>query len=348
MDKRVLKMGPFIISFILFVMLPFTLLGQNIKITKISDDIIVLHPAEPRNLSVIREVGGTMVAIHTTGGIVVFDSFTSLQAGTEARNLIEKYFPNVPIKYLINTHHHADHVRGNQCFRDACIIGHRNVERYMLEDHERLMNKYGHFDSKIDSLSNLLSKKNYSSDSERKNIEENLALWRGAKAFLEPYVPTPPSFQISSNTILKFGGKTFEILFFGIAHTDNDLVVLDKEDRLLIMGDLFCYRKCYIMGLQSDAENWISLLDQLIDRKDEYDYVIPGHGGVVENVDALIEQRDYLKNICEVVVNARQKGLTLGKAKESICFEQYNEYIMYDRIGLDVEAYWQQLEKRRN
>ena len=218
----------------------------------------------------------------------------------------------------------------------------------MLEDHERLMNKYGHFDSKIDSLSNQLSKKNYSSDAERKNIEENLALWSDAKAFLESYVPTPPSVQISSNTILRFGSKTFEILFFGTAHTDNDLVVLDKEDKLLIMGDLFCYRKCYIMGLQSDAENWISLLDQLIDRKDEYDYVIPGHGGVVENVDALIEQRDYLKNICEVVVNARQKGLTLDKAKESIRFEQYNEYMMYDRIGLDVEAYWQQLEKRRD
>lgn len=348
MDKRVLKMGSSIISFILFVMLPFTLLSQNIKITKISDDIIVLHPAEIRNLSVVREVGGTMVVVSTTDGIVIFDSFTSHQAGTEARNLIEKYFPNVPIQYLINTHHHADHVRGNQCFRDACIIGHRNVEKYIKEDYERLMNKYGHYDSKIDTLTRLLIKKKFLSDKERKKIEEDLVLWNNARNFLQSYVPTPPSVQISSDTILKFGGKTFEILFFETAHTDNDLVVLDKEDKLLIMGDLFCYRKCYIMGLQSDAENWIALLDQLIVCRDEYDYVIPGHGGVVENIDALIEQRDYLNNICKAVVNARQNGLTLDEAKESIRLEQYNEYMMYDRIGLDVEAYWQQLEKRRN
>lgn len=102
------------------------------------------------------------------------------------------------------------------------------------------------------------------------------------------------------------------------------------------------------MGSQSDAENWIALLDHLIDRQDEYDHVIPGHGGAVENVDALVEQRDYLKNICEAVVTARGKKLTLDQAKKTITLEQYKNYIMYDRISLDVEAYWQQLDKRRD
>ncbi len=348
MDKRILNMSTFITSLIIFILLPVTLPGQNIQVTKLSDDVIVLHPSEVRNLEVIREVGGTMVAVRTEDGLVVFDSFTSLEMGMEAQDLIETAFPNEPIRYLMNSHHHADHVRGNQCCRDVCIIGHRNVERYMMEDHGRLMKKYGHYDGKIDTLSKLLSNKKFSSDDNVKKVEEDLAFWKEAKDFLESYVPTPPSFQITSDTILKFGGKTFEILFFGTAHTDNDIVVLDREDRLLIMGDLLCYRKCYVMDPSSDAENWITLLDHLLDRRDEYDHVIPGHGGAVENIEALIEQRDYLKNIYEAVVTSRENKLTLDQAKETMHLEQYKNYMMYDRIGLDIEAYWQQVDKRRD
>ena len=51
---------------------------------------------------------------------------------------------------------------------------------------------------------------------------------------------------------------------------------------------------------QSDAKNWIVLLDTLTNRKDEYDYVIPGHCSIVQDVEALIEQRSYLKTICEL------------------------------------------------
>ena len=116
---------------------------------------------------------------------------------------------------------------------------------------------------------------------------------------------SPLTFQITSDVILKLGGKTFEILYFGTAHTNNDLVVLDRESRLLIMGDLLCHRKCYIMSPESDATNWIALLEKLIERSTEYEYVIPGHGGVVANVNALMEQRDYLKNLCNAVKNAR-------------------------------------------
>ena len=192
----------------------------------------------------------------------------------------------------------------------------------------------------------MLKKKKFSSEDEKMKIEEDLSFWNGARMFLESYVPTPPSVQISSNTILKLGGKTFEILFFGTAHTDNDLVILDREDRLLIMGDLLCYRKCYIMSSQSDAENWIVLLDHLIDRRDEYDHVIPGHGDAVLGVEALIEQRDYLKTVVDAVKAARKRGLSLERAKVEIQMEEYSEYMMADRIGLDIDAVWQQLERK--
>jgi len=334
-----------VIFCILFLVIPCSLMPQDIKVTRISDDIIILHPRQVHDLTVVREVGGTIAVVRTDSGIIVVDSFVSNQAAEMARKLIREHFPKSPFKYLICTHHHADHVRGNQCFQDACIIGHVNVEKYIMDDYNRLLKKYGHYHKKIDTLKLFLKEGKYKSVNEKKRIEEDLVFWNGTKAFFKTYKPTPPSLQISSNTTLKLGGKTFEILFFGIAHTDNDLVVLDREDRLLIMGDLLCYRKCYIMGSQSNAKNWIALLDQLIDRRDEYNYVIPGHGDAVENIDALVEQRDYLKNICDAVESAQQRHLTLDQAKKSIQLEQYKTYMMYDRLDLDIEAYWKQIEQ---
>jgi cyclase len=311
----------------------------------VTDDLIVLHAGEIDNMVVVREVGGNMTAIRTDSGVVVTDSFVSPQAGREARYLIEAHFPNVPIKYLINTHHHSDHIRGNQYFRDAVIVAHVNLEKHLLDDYDRLIEKYGNYNEKIVELKERIKEVQDGTTEQGKKLKEDLAYWEDVKAFLEQYIPTPPSFQITSNAILKLGDTTFEILYFGTAHTNNDLVVLDRDDKLLIMGDLLFYRKCYIMNPKSDPANWISLLNKLIERSDEYEYVIPGHGGVVLTVDALKEQRDYLKNLCDAVKGARQSDLNLDLAKKEIRLEQYKKYIDYDRIGLDIEACWQQLEK---
>lgn len=283
-------MKQMVIPFLIFFSLSFVLRSQDIAVTRISDDVLVLHPKVIDNMTIVRKVGGNMTAVRTDDGIVVIDSFTSLQAGQNARVLIQAHFPDVPISYLINTHHHSDHVGGNQSFQDACVVAHINLAKY---------------------------------------------------------VSAPPSIQITSDAILSLNDKTFEILYFGAAHTNNDLVILDREDRLLIMGDLLCYRKCYIMNSESDAENWIALLDELIDRRSEYEDVIPGHGGVVVSAEALIEQREYLQDICDEVKNARHRNLSLDQAKEEVRLEKYKKYIYYDRIGLDIEAYWKQIEKKR-
>jgi len=262
--------------------------AQDIGVTTIGNDVLILHPAKAHDLPNIRRIGGTVTAIRTDSGMVIIDSFSSLQTAKKARNLILEYFPNSTFEYLINTHHHDDHILGNQCFSEACLIVHKN----------------------------LLKHQNFS-----------------------------PTIQITSDTILSFGNKTFEILYFGPAHTDNDLIILDKDDRLLIMGDLFCYKKCYLMGPQSDVINWIVLLDKLINRRDEYDYVIPGHCGIFYTVKALIEQSSYLKTICETVENAKSRNLTLEQAKRHNLLQQYKSYMMFDKIGLDIERYWNQIEK---
>jgi len=309
--------------------------SESIQSTKISEDVIVISGG-----------GGNITAVRTDEGILIVDSFASPQEAREARTLIEGHFPGSEIKYVINTHHHADHIWGNQVFDDAVIIGHANIEKNLMRDYAETLKEYEEYDDKIGALEIKLKEGKADKSGDTEKTEKDIARWKRIKAVFDELVPTPPDVRIACDSSLKLGAKTFEFLCFGTAHTDNDLVVLDRDDGLLIMGDLLFYRKCYIMGPHSDTKHWIALLNKLIDNSSRYEHVIPSHGparGV--GVSALEEQRDYLQALWDAVVGARQKGLTKDQAINQINLDQYKDWVDYDRIGLDIEACWIQMDR---
>ena len=51
--------------------------AQNIAVSKINEDVVILHPVIADNVKMIREIGGTVVAVRTDDGILVSDSFNS-------------------------------------------------------------------------------------------------------------------------------------------------------------------------------------------------------------------------------------------------------------------------------
>ena len=262
-DRRHREASSLILVLLLILSLPAILAAASpeLQVTRVTDQVIVVHGG-----------GGNVTAVRTTSGILVTDSFISPRAGQEARTLIETHFPSLPIKYLVNTHHHFDHIAGNQHFRDAVIIAHVNIVKRMDAYRARLFEEH----------------------------EDDRTL----SPALADFVPTDPSILISSDIVIHLGGKTFEILHFGNAHTDNDLVVLDREDKLLVAG----------------------------------------HGAVVVDVSALDRQREYLIDLWNAVTDAHTRGLTLEQAKRAIVLEKYKDNIKYDKIGLDIEACWDQME----
>ena len=74
------------IGFLIFIVLAMPLMAQDIQATRITRDVIVVHGG-----------GANITAVRTDSGIVVIDSFLSLDAAREARHIIRDSFPDIPI-----------------------------------------------------------------------------------------------------------------------------------------------------------------------------------------------------------------------------------------------------------
>lgn len=73
----------------------------------------------------------------TTDGLVVIDTLLYPEETRQISRFIQKHFANQPIRYVINTHHHADHTTGTSLFGETQIVGHR-LCRQLLDTRGRV------------------------------------------------------------------------------------------------------------------------------------------------------------------------------------------------------------------
>ena len=105
--------------------------------------------------------------------------------------------------------------------------------------------------------------------------------------------PGPPNVTFENEAHIHLGGKNVDLYHFGRAHTNGDVVVLFKQDRVLAAGDMFTFGDAtpelidYAGG--GSAKEWTKTLDSALML--DFDGVVPGHG-VVTNKREMAKYRD--------------------------------------------------------
>ena len=198
----------------------------------------------------------------TGDGVVVIDALGSPALAEALIAEIRRITPQ-PIRHVIVTHYHADHIYGLQAFKavGATVIAHVAGRDYLNSDTARLRLEASRRDlfPWVDDKTEVLA-------ADR---------WLHAR-----------------ETRLRVGTVDFHIRHAGPAHTAEDLVVHLPQQGVLFAGDLVFQGRIPFIG-QADSRQWITALTQLIDT--DAKIVIPGHGP--ESMQARADlslTRDYL------------------------------------------------------
>lgn len=323
-----------LLPILLFVVVAWATEDEEIIADKISDEVLV-----------IKGGGANVTAISTDNGLVVVDTFTTPASARVARKLIEE-FSSQPIRYVINTHFHADHSYGNQVFSDAVIIGYKNYVKYATARYGE--DRLASIEEAIRELQQQLKTVDPDTD-ESKMLTEAIEIRQKLLIDSKGFVLTEPAISLCGSATIHLGGKTFKILHYGCAHTDTDLTIFVPEVKLLVTGDIFWDTWTpYIDPVESDPQNWIDTLDKLLTLDGKVQHIVPGHGNVRE-FEALRVQRDYLDELLCAVSSARDRDLSLEQAKAEIAMEKYDDYKRhYSRLPFIIESCWRYLERTKS
>lgn len=249
-----------------------------------------------------------------------------------------------PIRAVVNTHYHLDHVAGNGVFAGTVpIIAHERT----AEAFATLLGGNGGQGWTVTDLptkSALCYGENFSelvADDAPARAEANRRL---SEPGYERITIVPPTHTFSDRFAFHLPDEVVRLCYFGPAHCDGDVVVHLENARVVFMGDLFFRDRFPWLG-DCDLDGWIRVLDCVLSF--EIDTVIPGHGppGTLHDVAAF---RDLLTALRDAVATVIRTGASEEDAVQRVRLPRYEALPRYaEWIGADVRSAYRYLKGKR-
>ncbi len=281
-----------------------TFLAQNILASSVQLNLIEVAPGifvhQGEHFDVDESYQGDICNIGFIIGkdsVAVIDTGGSLLVGESLKISIREK-TSLPIKYVINTHVHLDHIYGNAAFNNpnTKFVGHRNLPKAMQF---------------------------------RKNFYETLNL-RYLKTPIEKSIQIPPSILVQENEskIFDLGERKIKVTAYSPAHTNNDVTITDIKTGTLWAGDLLFIERTPV--IDGDIHGFIDVLGQLISLND-INLVIPGHGTPTRNwQNAFKKSKDYFITLRDDIRRSISEDQGLRKAIETVAKSESKKWELFD------------------
>ena len=230
-------------------------------------------------------------------GVVVIDA---LGSPALAERLIDeiKIITDKPIRYVIVTHYHADHIYGLQAFSDigATIIAQEKGRVYL------------------------------NSDTAKQRLEES-------REVLAPWINDQTELQAADQWVdqdqsMMLAGWQFDLLKVGPAHTPDDLAIYVPQESVLFAGDLMFQGRIPFVG-NANSAGWIESLEQLLTIDPAV--VIPGHGPHSTNpAEDLKFTRDYIQFLRDSLYDAARDLEDFDQTYQNTNWSKYEDVPLFD------------------
>ena len=205
-----------------------------------------------------------------------------------------------PISHLINSHHHGDHVAGNQFFLPAQIASHPYCRQEVLKAIPGTPASWPKFEGQADGT--------------------------------EARKLAPPTVTFEDNVVYYIGGNKVEFRFVGPAHTWGDLVAYLPEHKIMFAADLaffnlvpYCHN-AYI-------SKWMESIDKVL--KMDVDVIVPGHGPVGGKKE-LAEAGEYFRFLKPEVKKRYDAKMSPGAAAADLKMGKYDNWMGPERTVMNT------------
>ncbi len=210
---------------------------------------------------------------------------------------------DLPIRTLVNTHHHGDHTHGNYLLPGASIVGHELCRQTVI-------------DTGIHALRPLFP-----------NV-----VWGDLEV-------APPFITFQERLDLFVDDLRLELHYMGPAHTTNDVVVWLPERKLMFTGDLAFNRGTPFVAMGSIAGSLVAL-DRL--REFGAETIVPGHGSVC-GIEVLDDMEAYLRFVQDRARDAFAAQLPPLQAAQLTDLERFEHWHDSERLAGNLHRAYSEL-----
>jgi glyoxylase-like metal-dependent hydrolase (beta-lactamase superfamily II) len=227
-------------------------------------------------VTMIKGRGGNIAVSAGEDGVFIIDD--QLEPLTDQLVTAIRSISDQPIRFVINTHYHGDHVCGNEKIgkAGAVIIAHDNIRERMTTD------QFNHF------------------------FNDTTPAWpKGAL----------PVVTFNDQVTLHLNGEAVTAHHVPRGHTDGDSIVYFSESNVLHMGDIFFNGRYPYIDLDGGGtvEGMIAAVEKGLELADGETRVIAGHGPLSDRA-GLQEYHDFLVTVRDRVQALVNQGMSLEQA----------------------------------
>lgn len=297
------------------------------ELSRVADGVYVVIRGEPPGLTFVSNT----VFIVNDDDVVVVDTGVGPSTARATIAALRKLTAK-PVKFVINTHWHDDHVMGNASYRAAFpgveFIGHAHASAGMMStgivNRKQLLDQGPAFARQIrDAIA-----KNENLAGKPISQEERLT-YLSDLAWAERYFAEAPGLSLIAPTItfekqltIVRGNRVIDIRHLGRAHTAADIVVHLPKENIVIAGDVVVW-PIPLFGSTSFPIDYIATLEKLLAMKPAI--LVPGHGPVMRNDAHVRNMLALLKSIESQTRAAFTRGETVEQVRKSVNLDEFRD-----------------------
>jgi glyoxylase-like metal-dependent hydrolase (beta-lactamase superfamily II) len=237
------------------------------------------------NVYIFRYGNRQAMFIVTSAGVIATDpiGYGQLQAVTTYIEEIKKV-TNQPIRYVIYSHHHFDHIAGGKPFKDAgaTFVAHKKAK-------ERL------------------------------------------EQIKDPHTVMPDE-TVDNNRTISLGGTTLELIYLGLNHSDNSLVMRLPKERIIFTVDWLPVGSLPGRGMiDSYPLEWEESIKKVLAM--DWERLIPGHPGPGGRLGTKKDAQDmlsFLQDVSAEVRTAAREGKCWDTVEKEMKLPKYANWPNYD------------------